>query len=107
MDTRTWIRIGLSVLPFIGCIVGSVVGIAYGWLFSELFKALLQSSPPASYGYIDSILASATTNVENWAIAIYSLVFIGLGWTAGFIVGGVAGLFVWRAFWDAGSHRHS
>ena len=57
MDTRTWIRIGLSVLPFIGCIVGSVVGIAYGWVFSELFKALLQSSPPASYGYIDSILA--------------------------------------------------
>ena len=71
----------------LGAIVGSLIGIIYGYAFSELFKALLQSGPAPSYGYLDSLLASATTNVENWGIAIYSLVFIGLGW-----LGGLSGL---------------
>ena len=45
---------------------------------------------------MDSLLASATTNVENWGRAMYSLVFIGLGGPGGLVIGGLNGLVLMR-----------
>ena len=83
-NAEIWKRIGkvLGLVVF-GSIVGSVVGILFGLLFAEIFRELLIEAAP---------LRNVAQQVENAAIALYSHVFVGLGWAAGFVVGGATGL---------------
>ena len=55
---------------FLGGLIGSLVGMPSASCSRRFCRAARQHPN----GYIDSILASATTNYENWANAIYSLV---------------------------------
>ena len=78
-------RIGKVVsLVVVGCVMGSLVGIGFGFLFAELFRDVLVEAAP---------VRNVAQQIENAGIELYSYLFIGFGWLAGFIVGGVTGLF--------------
>ena len=83
-NAEIWKRIGKAIgLVVFGSVVGSVVGILFGMLFAEIFRDIFIEAAP---------LRNVSQQIENAAVALYSHVFIGLGWAAGFVVGGATGL---------------
>lgn len=84
-NAEMWKHLGkvLGSVVF-GSIVGSIAGILFGLIFAEIFRDVFIDAAP---------LRNIPQQVENAAVALYSHVFIGLGWAAGFVVGGVTGLY--------------
>ena len=80
MDTKDVMgALGFTVL---GCFVGGIVGTLLGWVFAELFTLLLVDPTPE--GLLERI--------EDYGVELYSAVFPGLGYLAGFIIGGASSL---------------
>ena len=86
-----WKTLGWVLL---GGLVGSTVGILFGWMFAGIFRDLLIESAP---------LRDIEQHIENAAVALYSHVFIGLGWVGGMVVGGLTGLYFAQTWRDQSS----
>ena len=84
--------IRITIVLVLGCavagsIIGSVLGVLWGQLFREIFSTVLTDSPTTDAGSIDRAITAA----GNWSVALYALVYPGLGWLGGLVVGGVTG----------------